>query len=63
VTQQEFRQMLSRLPREEKETLMRLPFNEAMVIAEMHHYFPGAHRVEESSGPSTNALGVGPGDA
>lgn len=54
--------MLSRLDRDEKETLMRLPFHEAMVVAEMHHCFPGAHRVEESPGPSTNALGVGSGD-
>lgn len=39
--------VLARLPREEKETLMRLPPKEAMVIIEMHHYFPGTYRVED----------------
>jgi hypothetical protein len=47
VTETEFKALLARLPREEKEMLLRLPPKEAMVIIELHLTFPGAHRVEE----------------
>ena len=47
LTESQIKEVLARLPREEKETLVRLPVKEAMVILEMHHYFPGTRRVEE----------------
>lgn len=39
--------VLARLSREEKVMLARLPGKEALVIAELHHHFPGAQLVEE----------------
>lgn len=46
LTENEVKAVLARLPREEKETMLRLPPNEAMRLVELHHYFPGAHRVD-----------------
>lgn len=47
MTEEEFKALLPRLTREEKEMLLRLPPKEAMVIIELHLAFPEAHRVEE----------------
>ena len=46
MTRDEFQALLARLPREEKEMLLRLPPKEAMVIIELHLNFPDAVRVE-----------------
>ena len=46
MTEEEFKTLLARLPREEKEMLLRLPPKEAMVIIELHLQFPEARRVE-----------------
>lgn len=47
MTADDFKAMLARLPREEKEMLLRLPPKEAMVIIEFHHTFPEATRVDD----------------
>lgn len=47
MTEDEVKELLARLPREEKEMLVRLSPKEAMFILEMHHAFPEAWRVEK----------------
>lgn len=47
LTEEDVKAILARLPREEKEMLLRLPMKETLVILEMHHCFPDSVRVEE----------------
>lgn len=53
ITAAEAKAVLARLPRDEVETLQRLPPREALVILELHHRFPGSRleSVPESEEP------------
>lgn len=56
MTNEEIKALLPTLPRTEKEMLLRLPHDEAMLILELHHQFPGSYLVEEGPVPTAEFL-------
>ena len=56
MTNEEIKAVLLTLPRVEKEMLLRLPYDEAMLILELHHEFPGSHLIEDAPSPQAEFL-------
>lgn len=54
MTNEEIKALLPTLPRAEKEMLLRLPPNEAMLILELHHRFPGTQLIEDAPASSSS---------
>lgn len=47
LTPDEIKRILPRIPREDKEMMLRLTHEERMVILELYRQFPGAHHVDD----------------